>query len=190
MAGAKTVGNNLPQGLVVMFGLLFLTSLFEKLPNPVLGAIVILALSDLVQPMHWYHIYKVKPLDFLVPWVTFIMILWLGIADGIGIGVAFSLFMLILYSSFPGFAILGKRGADFVPIYQYDDDKGIDGVVIFRFAADLHFANAGILQSRVHEIVERKRGTPNEVHTVVIDASGMHFVDCTGATEMCVLKKR
>eukprot|EP00479_Gromia_sphaerica_P008018 TRINITY_DN2899_c0_g1_i1.p1 TRINITY_DN2899_c0_g1~~TRINITY_DN2899_c0_g1_i1.p1 ORF type:complete len:433 (-),score=93.30 TRINITY_DN2899_c0_g1_i1:201-1436(-) len=185
LAGSRTVANNLLQALVVLCGLLFLTPLFENLPQATLGAIVILALAGLINFKNWIYIYKVKPADFLVPLVTFICIIVIGIAEGILIGVGFSILLLVLYSAFPGYSVLGRkkdRKHSYEAIYKFEPSKNLDGIAIYRFDADLHFANFPILQKQLQEIIESRKFTDNPVRTIIIDASGMHFVDSTGAS--------
>ena len=107
-SGAKTPLASLISGFVIMVVLLVLTSLFYYLPNPVLGAVVIAAVSGLVDiqlPVELWN--SSQFLDLLALSACALTTLFAGVEIGIMTGVILSLVLVIFTVSQPNSAELG-----------------------------------------------------------------------------------
>ncbi|KAF9324486.1 hypothetical protein BG006_000494 [Podila minutissima] len=87
---AKTPLASLVGALVVLATLLWFTVLFERVPNTILAAIVLVALKSLMS-----HTFEARKLwrvgrrkEALIWWITFISVLVFSIEIGLGIGIA------------------------------------------------------------------------------------------------------
>ena len=107
-SGAKTPLASLISGFLIMIVLLVLTSLFYYLPNPVLGAVVIAAVSGLIDTQLPIELWKsAQFLDLLALIVCALTTLFAGVETGIMTGVVLSLVLVIFTVSQPNSAELG-----------------------------------------------------------------------------------
>jgi SulP family sulfate permease len=156
----------------------FLAGLFTDLPQPVLGAIVIWAVSGMIDPGRVTQYWHAQSLEFWAALGALLGVLVINILPGVAIGVALSFILLIHTIDHPHIASLG-RGGDGARFSDLDDDPGaspVPGVLIHRFEAALIFANADLFQD---DVLARIRGD-EPPHTVVLDFEAVSQVDVTG----------
>ena len=112
-------------------------------PEPVLGAVVIHAVSHALSPSVFRSYFRWHR-DRLVAMASVIFVLWLGVLDGLLAAIAISLIMLLRRLSNSGIAVLGRigEGHDFVNIALHPDAKPVPGLLILRPDEPLFFANA------------------------------------------------
>jgi sulfate permease, SulP family len=94
--------------ILIVLTLLFFTGLFYNLPSAILAAVVLVAVSGLIdikEPIHLWHKDKT---DFAMLIATFIITLTLGIETGIISGMLLSLLVIIYRASRPHIAQLGR----------------------------------------------------------------------------------
>lgn len=185
-SGAKTGMSSLISVLMVVITLLFLTPLFYYLPKTVLAAIIIVAVFNLINVKEASYLWRVNKLDFWLMVSTFIATLCLGIEYGIIVGVGLSLIVLIYRTSKPYVTELGK-----VPNSNFYRNKNRfeevvleDDILVFRFDAQLFYANASYFRDNLEEMTLRK-GTVLKL--IVLDAESINRVDSTGVE---MLKER
>ncbi|WP_299063460.1 SulP family inorganic anion transporter [uncultured Polaribacter sp.] len=178
-SGAKTGMAALISVVMVVFTLLFLTPLFYHLPKTVLAAIIIVAVFGLVNFKEATFLWKANHLDFWLMFATFMGTLLLGIEFGIIVGVGLSLIVLIFRTSRPYVAELGK-----VPNSNFYRNKSRfeeviieDEILIFRFDAQIFYANSSYFRDKLDEMVDEK-GTALKL--IVLDAESINRVDSTG----------
>ena len=119
-AGAKTELSGLVAAVLSVVTLLFLTGLFESLPEATLGAIVIAALVELVDIPSLVGFYRVwtrrlgsiygpaaRP-DFIAALAALFGVLVFDTLPGLFIGIAVSLLLLLYRASRPNVAVLGR----------------------------------------------------------------------------------
>ena len=185
-SGAKTGMAALVSVVMVVITLLFLTPLFYHLPKTVLAAIIIVAVFGLVNFKEAAFLWKANHLDFWLMLATFLATLFLGIEFGIIVGVGLSLIVLIFRTSRPYIAELGK-----VPNSNFYRNKNRfeevileDDILIFRFDAQIFYANSSYFRDNLDEMV-LKKGTALKL--IVLDAESINRVDSTGVE---MLKER
>jgi SulP family sulfate permease len=110
----------------------------------------------------------------------------LGIEYGIMVGVGLSLIVLIFRTSRPYVAELGK-----VPDSNFYRNKSRfeevlidDDILVFRFDAQLFYANSSFFRDRLDEMVYKKG---KALKLIVLDAESINRVDSTGVE---MLKER
>ena len=185
-SGATTGMASLVSVVMVLLTLLFLTPLFYHLPKTVLAAIIIVAVFGLVNIKEAIFLWKANNLDFWLLVVTFFSTLLFGIEYGIMIGVGLSLIILIFRTSRPYVAELGKvPDSDFYRNRERFSEVILDDeVLVFRFDAQLFYANASYFIETLELMVEEKGPL---LKLIVLDAESINRVDSTGVE---MLKER
>ena len=134
-------------GLVAAIGLallvIFGSSLVESLPQPVLAAVVIAALSHALDPRPLLKLWRLKH-DIGIAVVAAAGVIAFGVVNGVILAVALSLAALLHRLAVPTVATLGRlgEGHDFVDIARHADARPVPGITILRPTQQLFFANA------------------------------------------------
>jgi high affinity sulfate transporter 1 len=188
-AGAKTQASGLVVALMTIVTLLFLTGLFEKLPEATLAAVVIAALIELVDVGSMIELWRTYTrrlgeiyghaarVDFIAALAAMLGVLIFDTLPGLFIGIGTSLLLLLYRSSRPHVAELGRAVAapdQFTDIERHPDNEVSRTVVVYRPESGLFFANAEAVRVAVLAGAGR-----DGVTAVVIDGESMPFIDVT-----------
>lgn len=178
-AGGKTGISAFVSVIMVIITLLFFTPVFYYLPRTILASIIVVAVFNLIQIKEAKRLWKINKLDFWLMIVTFLATLFLNIELGVLVGVALSLIVLIFRTSRPYVTELGKvPDSNFYKNkYRFDDVIIEDEILVFRFDAQLFYANSGYFREKLEEMVEEKG---EALKLIVIDAESINRVDSTG----------
>ncbi len=178
-SGATTGVSAFISAVMVVITLLFLTPIFYYLPKTILSAIIIVAVFRLINIREAIFLWKANNLDFWLLLATFLATLLFGIEYGILIGVALSLIVLIFRTSRPNVVELGKvPNSDFYRNKNRFKDVLIDDeVLVFRFDAQLFYANASYFRERLEAMITLKE---DKVKLIVLDAESINRVDSSG----------
>lgn len=189
-AGAKTQMSGLVVAVLTILTLLFLTGLFEDLPEATLGAVVIAALIELVDISALRALYRAYTnrlgqiygpaarADFIAAVAAMLGVLIFDTLPGLFIGIAVSLLLLLYRVSRPHVAVLGQvpGTSQWADVAQHPEDETIPGVAILRAESGLFFANADHVRVTINEAA-----TAEGIHAVVLDGETIPFVDVTAA---------
>ncbi|HYI13744.1 MAG TPA: SulP family inorganic anion transporter, partial [Thermomicrobiales bacterium] len=107
-AGATTPLASLGTGVLVGAVALFLTGLFAELPEAVLGAVVIVAVRGLFKVSALRRLYAMSPVEFSIAMVALAGVLLFGMLQGVLLGAAISILLVIWRVSRPVTAMLGR----------------------------------------------------------------------------------
>ncbi|XP_048325713.2 probable sulfate transporter 4.2 isoform X2 [Ziziphus jujuba] len=184
-SGAKTGLSGIFTGIIMACALLFLTPLFEYIPQCALAAIVISAVMSLVDYQEAIFLWHVDKKDFLLWAITSTTTLFLGIEIGVLVGVGVSLAFVIHESANPHIAVLGRLPGTTVyrNIQQYPEAYTYNGIVIVRIDAPIYFANISYIKDRLREYevdVDRsaKRGPEVErIYFVILEMAPVTYID-------------
>src|SRR3954447_14661100 len=185
-ATAERVGAKSPpvaflvSALMTLLTILLIAGWFADLPEAVLGAIVIWAVSGMIDAGKLTQYWRAHSLEFWAALGALLGVILIDILPGVAIGVALSFVLLIHAIDHPHIASLGRRpgGSRYTDL---EDDEGaipIPGVLIHRFEAELIFANADIFQD---DLLARIRAADAPPRTVVLDFEAVSQLDVTGA---------
>ena len=185
-ATAERVGAKSPPvaflvtALMTLLTILFLAGLFADLPEAILGAIVIWAVSGMIKPGRVAQYWHAQSLEFWAALGALLGVILIDILPGVGIGIALSFMLLIHTIDHPHIASLGRSsdGSRFVDLEDDVDATPVEGVLIHRFEAPLIFANADLFQDDVLARVHAMAPRPG---TVILDFEAVGQVDVTGA---------
>ncbi len=175
-AGARTGMSMIISSILIILTLLFLTPLFYFLPNAILAAVILVAVSSLLKVREAKKLWLLDRKDFWMMMFTFTGTLILGIGPGIGIGVLLSLAWIIFETSYPHHAELGKVHGTHVfrNVRRFKGLETAEGVLIFRFDAPLFFANIDRFREVLMEYKNRRKDL---IHTIIIDMESIHSID-------------
>jgi SulP family sulfate permease len=178
--GAKSPAAFLVSALMALLTVFFLAGLFADLPQPVLGAIVIWAVSGMIDPGRVTQYWRARSLEFWASLGALLGVLLINILPGVAIGVALSFILLIHTIDHPHIATLGRSrdGSRYSDLEDDTDATPIPRVHIHRFEAELIFANADIFQD---DLLARIRALDPPPHTVILDFEAISQLDVTGA---------
>ncbi|OAY46018.1 sulfate transporter 4.1, chloroplastic isoform X1 [Manihot esculenta] len=184
-SGAKTGLSGIVTGILMGCALLFLTPLFEYIPQCSLAAIVISAVMGLVDYDEAIFLWRVDKKDFLLWTITSATTLFLGIEIGVLVGVGVSLAFVIHESANPHIAVLGRLPGTTVyrNIQQYPEAYTYNGIVMVRIDAPIYFANISYIKDRLREYeldVDKstRRGPEVErIYFVILELSPVTYID-------------
>jgi SulP family sulfate permease len=188
-AGARTQLPGLFVAGLTVLTLLFLTGLFEDVPEATLAAIVIAALIGLIDfgaLVDLYQLYTKRlgriyghaaRADFIAALAAMLGVLFFDTLPGLFIGIAVSLLLLIYRASKPYVAELGRvPGGDgqFGDRDRHPENTPVPGVVVVRVESGLFFANADAVKAALKADAARP-----DTKALVVDAGAMSFIDVT-----------
>jgi sulfate permease, SulP family len=178
-AGARTPLAGVISAVLVILTLLFLTALFYYLPQAVLASIIMVAVFNLIDVAIAKNLWKSNRADFWMLIAAFASTLFIGVVEGILIGVLLSLGMLIFKSSKPHVAELGRVPG--TPYYRnikrFHQLEDRPDILVIRFDAELYFANADFFSETLLQKIQLK--FPN-LKALILDAGSMTGIDSTG----------
>lgn len=184
--GAKTPVSGLIAAAIMLVIALFFTDLLRNLPQPVLAAIVIMAVLSLFKAKALAHLCKVHRGEFLVAMAALAGVLWAGLLQGVLIGAVISMVLLIRRASRPNVAFLGRiPGTNrYSDAARHPDNEPTPGLLAFRVEASLVYFNA---EHIFDSVIARLESSPEPVSRVVWDLSTSPMVDMAGARLVCIL---
>jgi len=160
--------------------LLFLTGFVSDLPKAVLAAIVLMAVSGLIDMREIARLRRLSSLEFGVALAALVGVLLLGILQGVLLAAVTSILLLLARTSTPHVAFLGRiPGSDrFSDLARNPDNEPPPGVIAFR-------VESGLVYFNVEHVLRIVRGRIDEagggLRLVVCDLSTSPYVDLAGA---------
>ena len=175
-AGARTQIANLVAAVFCFLTLVLLTPLFRGMPHPALAAIVIAAMLHLSKPGYLRDLLARDRQEFAVAAIVVAGELTLGVLEGIALGVALSLLMLIYRTSHPQGAALGQLPGEeaYRDIRRHPEALTFPGLLIWRVGGDLFFASIGRLDEALKAALAANRPPAKQV---LLDADSVNFID-------------
>jgi high affinity sulfate transporter 1 len=177
--GARTQIAGLFAAGAVVVVLLFLTEPMQYLPAAVLGAVIVSAGINIVDPAAWRALAAIDRVEVAVAGVTTGCVVFFGVLEALVVAVGLSIIDTVRRSARPYDAVLG-----WVPHLDAYRDVAVHpsalvtpGVVVYRLDDRLFFANAAYVKGRVREAI---RAAPTETSWVVFDAEAINHIDSTG----------
>jgi len=188
-AGAQTTIASLISALLLAITLLWLTPLFYYLPQTVLGAIVIMAVLPLIDLSGIRKCWRFNKADALTLALTFVLVLLLGVEEGIVLGIGSSILLLIYRASQPHIAIVGRVGeSEHFRNIERHDVSTLNNTLALRVDESLYFANTRYVEGF---ILQQCAAAPQIRHVVLI-CSAVNFIDASAleTLEHLIIKLR
>jgi sulfate permease, SulP family len=181
-AGARSQVAQLVFAGVVVLVLLFLTGPLQYLPHCVLAGIVFTIAVGLVDVAGLRAIRRESPGEFRLALVTAATVALVGVEQGILLAVTLSLLRHVRHSYRPHTAVLAPDAAGrWLPIPARAGAESAPGLLVYRFEADLFYANARRFTGEVRALVEQ---APTPVRWLVVDAGATTDLDYSAARDL------
>jgi MFS superfamily sulfate permease-like transporter len=179
-SGARTPLSGAFAALFILFVVLFLSDQLSALPQPVLAAVVLMAVAGLFQIDALRHLWRASRPDFVVAMASLIGVLGSGLLRGVMIGAIISLVQLMYRTSQPHVAVLGRIPGTrrFSDMERHLDNEAIPGALIFRPEASLIYFN---IDHVCDTILTRICAEATKPGLVVLDLSAAPYVDLQSA---------
>src|SRR5262249_8744702 len=140
---------------------MFASGLLRNLPQPVLAAIVLAAVMSLVDVHAFRHVWAFSRSEFAVAAVAFLGVLGSGPENGVLLGAAISIVLLLRQASRPRVVELGRiPGSNtFVERTNHPERERVPEVLIARCESALVYFNIEHVRARLLELLT-ERGEP------------------------------
>lgn len=176
----KTQAVSVVAAITMAVVLLCATGFIGYLPVPVLTAIVISALMNVVELHLAVRLFKVSRNEFYIFVAACVSVLFLGTIYGVVIGLLLSFVAVVLRATNPPRSFRGmipgkeayydlKRNRNAYPIRH---------TVIYRFSENLFFANVKIFQTDIENSIKE------DTEVVIVDAAAINSIDITAADRL------
>src|SRR6266436_3419535 len=178
--GARTPLSGFIAALLVLLIVLFVSGALRYLPQPVLAAIVLMAVIGLFNLAALKHFWRADRAEFVVAMAALLGVLGSGLLRGVLIGAIISLVQLLRAASRPHVAFLGRiQGTKrFSDRERHPDNELIPGVLIFRPESGLVYFNVDHV---CKTILDRLSAGPALPKLVLLDLSAAPRVDLQSA---------
>jgi MFS superfamily sulfate permease-like transporter len=159
---------------------LFFSHLLSALPQPVLAAVVLVAVAGLLNLSALKELWLNDRSEFVVAIAAFAGVLTFGLLRGVMLGALISLVQLVRVSSRPHVAFLGRIPGTrrFSDCDRHSDNELIPNVMVFRPESALIYFN---VDNVCASILNRIRAAPKLPKLVVLDLSAAPLVDMQSA---------
>jgi MFS superfamily sulfate permease-like transporter len=174
-AGGKSQLSQVTTSVIVLLVLLFLTGPLSYMPNAVLAAVVLLIGVELIDYKGMRNILAQCTDEFVVALITAAVVVFVGVEQGILLAMALSLLDHVRLSYKPKNGVLiidDQKGWRTAPLL--DKGQALPGLMVYRFAASLYYANASRFSEEVLDLVS---GVTPPVSWLCLDAASINNVD-------------
>ena len=178
--GARTPLSGLIASGLILLVALFFTDLLRNLPQPVLAAVVLMAVASLVKVKVLKRLWQVHRGEFLVAATALLGVLGAGLLKGVLIGAAISIVLLIRRASTPHVAFLGRIPGTrrYSARDRHPSNEPTPGVLAFRVESGVVYFNA---EHVFDTVLARLAAAAEPIRLVVGDLSTSPQVDMAGA---------
>ncbi|MFY0605374.1 MAG: solute carrier family 26 protein [Cyclobacteriaceae bacterium] len=180
-SGARTPLANVISASLIIVTLLFLTSWFYYLPHAVLGAIILVAISGLIDLKYAAKLWHDSKLEFWLMVFTLLSTIVFSMVIGIITGIVLSVLVLMYQLAYPHIAELGrlKGHHEFRNVKRFKDLETWDHIMIIRLDASLRFININYFKEYIErKVIERKS---KGLNTIILDAGPISNLDATAS---------
>jgi sulfate permease, SulP family len=182
LAGARSQVAQLVFAGIVLLVLLFFTGPLQYLPRSVLAGIVFTIAVGLVDFRSLRDIRSESPGEFKLAIVTAAVVALAGLEQGILLAVALSLLRHVRHSYRPHTMVLAPdESGRWLPMTATPGLETEPGLVVYRFGADLFYANDNRFADEVRALIEH---APTPICWFVVDAGAMTDIDYSAARSL------
>ena len=175
-AGARSPLSLVVCSAWIVVALLFLTGLFERLPQPLLAALVLASVQSMFKIDEMRQMRQVSKPEFIIALVTIAAVLVLGILKGVLVACIFSLALLIRRLAQPECVVLGRipGTAHFASLVRHPTAQTVPGMLVFRANAAMLYFNADTVREHLDLQID---GMSESLRRIVIDLAFTTEID-------------
>jgi high affinity sulfate transporter 1 len=176
-AGGRSQVAQVTTGLIVLVVLLFLTGPIQYMPEAVLASVVFLIGFELVDLPGMAKILRVRADEFVVATLVALTVIVIGVEQGIVLAVLASLIDHLRRSYRPSTAVIQPMAdGGFHSVPATPDARSAPGLVVYRFAGSLYYANAEYFAGQLTAFAQAK----DPPAWLCFDAAATPDIDYTG----------
>jgi sulfate permease, SulP family len=184
-AGARSQLAQLVFAGIVLLVLLAFTGPLQYLPRSVLAAIVFTIAVGMIDIAGLRDIRRESPGEFYLAVVTAAVVVAVGVEQGILLAIVLSLLRHVHHSYRPHTMVLAPTAAgQLAPVPATPGVQTEPGLIIYRFCADLFYANDHRFTDEVIALVEH---APTPVRWFIVEADAITDLDYSAARSICEL---
>jgi len=174
--GARTPLSGLIAALLMLLIVLFVSGVLRYLPQPVLAAIVLMAVVGLFNVTALRHLWRADRAEFVVAMAALLGVLGSGLLRGVLIGAIISLVQLLRRASRPHVAFLGRIPGTrrFSDMARHPDNEPIPGALLVRIESSLLYFNSDHVRDAVAAQLRAEAAPPK---IVILDLSASPHMD-------------
>ena len=186
--GAQTALSGFFSSLTILAVVLFFSDLLRNLPQPVLAAVVLVAVAGLFRLADMKRLWRFDRSEFAIAAAAFTCVLWSGLLHGVLIGAVISLVLLLHRASTPHVAVLGRiPGTElYGDVVPNPENLITGGVYVFRADSAILYFNCAYLRDRVLHSLEQQHAP---VRLAIWSLSTVADVDLAGAEMLLHLRE-
>ena len=178
-AGGRSQISQLTTAVIVLIVVLFLTGPLAYMPNAVLSAVVFLIGVRLIDIKGMSGIFRTSPWEFVVAAITTVIVVIVGVEQGILLAIVMSIVIHLRHSYRPSDATLVPMPkGHWKSIAVEKRQEAAPGLAVYFFGASLYFANAVRFSEEIVGLVE---DAEPKVRWLDVDAAAINEIDYTGA---------
>ncbi len=179
-AGGRSQVASLTTAVIVLVVLLFLTKPLQYMPTAVLASVVFLIGIELIAVKGLRAILRIRPGEFVIAVLTGLLVIIVGVEQAIVVAIVVSVIDHLRRSYAPKDSVLvPSEGGHYRSVPVAEGGQIAPGVVVYRFASGLYYANANRFNEEILALVdEADPSTP--VRRLVLEASAIVDVDYSG----------
>jgi high affinity sulfate transporter 1 len=184
--GARTPLSGLIAAVVVLLVAVFLVGLVHNLPQPVLAAVVLVAVAGLFDAAALRRLWRADRTEFVTAAAALLGVLGSGLLRGVLIGAVISLVQLLRRAARPRVARLGRIPGTrrFSDVERHPDNEITPDAMIFRPESGLVYFNIDHVRDSIVDAVHAQTQPPR---LVVLDLSASPRVDVQSAEVLAEL---
>ena len=185
-AGANTPAAGVISAVLMAIVISAFTGWFYYLPVSVLAATIIVAVLGLIDWRTLQKAWAYDKADALSLLLTMAGVIFLGVEEGILLGVALSLAVLVWRSSHPHIAVVGRvPGTEHFRNVDRHQVETLPGLVALRIDESLYFANAPTIEEKLEALVQSQPDTK----AILLILSAVNQLDSTALDMLTELEK-
>jgi sulfate permease, SulP family len=179
-AGARTPLSLIFASITLVMVLFFLTGMLRNLPDTVLAAIILVAVSGFIKIDDFKRLRQISRLEFNVALVAFVGVLLFGILKGVTVSAIASILFLLRMMAKPHVSVLGRihDSTRFSDSVRHPTNERFPGLFLFRIEAPLLYFNVNNVYATVLEAIHTES---SPVRLAVCDLSTSPYIDAAGA---------
>lgn len=180
-AGGHSQLAQLTTSVIVIIVLLFLTVPLSYMPNAVLSSVVFLIGVELVDIKGMRTIFAQRPDEFWVALITALVVIFIGVEQGIILAIILSLLLHVRHGYKPRNIVLSLENGHIRTNPVAEPAEALPGLILYRFSHDMYYANAELLGE---ELLELQKAGPEPVSWICIDMAAVDDVDFSAAATL------
>jgi SulP family sulfate permease len=161
------------------------TAPLQYLPRCVLASIVFTIAVGMIDLRRLRGIHRESPGEYYLAIATAATVVTLGVEQGILLAIALSLFRHVRHSYRPHTMVLAPDPTGrWIPIPATPGAMTEPGIIVYRFGADLFYANQNRFADEVRALVAH---APTPIHCFIVDAGAITDIDYSAAQSLLEL---